>query len=117
MRMARIKLKAGTAVCHCLSRIVGGQLLLDDLCKEKLVSLLGKNDFGSGGDPDGVGAWGRPGVGPGAAFRVRLLTDGVFLGSKEFVNEIFVRHRERLGAKRKDAADPSGGFRPRESVW
>ncbi|MCW5559091.1 MAG: transposase, partial [Verrucomicrobiae bacterium] len=36
--------------------------------------------------------------------RVRHLTDGVVLGSKEFVNEMFVRHREKFGAKRKDGA-------------
>ena len=42
MRMARIKLEGGIAVYHCSSRIVGGQLLLDDLCMEKLVELLGK---------------------------------------------------------------------------
>ncbi|MBX3733532.1 MAG: transposase [Verrucomicrobiae bacterium] len=36
--------------------------------------------------------------------RVRHLTDGVVLGSKAFVNEVFVQHRERFGAKRKDGA-------------
>lgn len=36
--------------------------------------------------------------------RVRHLTDGLVLGSKEFVNEVFVRHREKFGAKRKDGA-------------
>ncbi|MBX3734960.1 MAG: transposase [Verrucomicrobiae bacterium] len=36
--------------------------------------------------------------------RVRHLTDGVVLGSKAFVNEVFVHHRERFGAKRKDGA-------------
>jgi len=36
MRMARIKLLDGIAVYHCISRIVGGQFLLDDLGKEKL---------------------------------------------------------------------------------
>ena len=40
MRMARSKLVGATAVYHCISRIVGGQMLLDDLGKEKLVGLL-----------------------------------------------------------------------------
>ena len=40
MRMARIKLTHRTAVYHCISRIVGGQFLLDDLGKEKLRQLL-----------------------------------------------------------------------------
>ena len=42
MRMARIKIEGATAVYHCISRVVGGQRLLDDLGKEKLVGLLGK---------------------------------------------------------------------------
>ena len=42
MRMARIKLEGAAAVYHCISRVVGGQLLLDDGCKEKLVEILGK---------------------------------------------------------------------------
>jgi len=42
MRMARIKLVGETAVYHCISRVVGGQKLLDSLCKEKLVELLGR---------------------------------------------------------------------------
>ena len=40
MRMARIKLSDGMAAYHCVSRIVGGQFLLDDLGKEKLRQLL-----------------------------------------------------------------------------
>ena len=42
MRMSRIKLSDRTAVYHCISRIVGGQFLLDDLGKEKLRQLLWK---------------------------------------------------------------------------
>ena len=38
--------------------------------------------------------------------RVRHMTDGVVLGSKEFVNEVFALHREKFGAKRKDGARP-----------
>jgi REP element-mobilizing transposase RayT len=34
MRKARIKVIDQTAVYHCVSRVVGGQFLLDDLCKE-----------------------------------------------------------------------------------
>ena len=41
--------------------------------------------------------------------RVRHMTDGVILGSKEFVNEMFVRHRDRFGARRKDGARPIRG--------
>ena len=40
MRLKRIKPAGETAVYHCVSRIVGGEKLLDDLGKEKLVQLL-----------------------------------------------------------------------------
>jgi len=36
--------------------------------------------------------------------RVRHFTEGVFLRSKEFVNERFTRHRDRFGARRKGGA-------------
>ena len=36
--------------------------------------------------------------------RVRYFTDGVVIGSKEFVNEAFAGARERFGPKRKDGA-------------
>ena len=36
--------------------------------------------------------------------RVRYFTDGVVIGSREFVNEVFARTRERFGPKRKDGA-------------
>lgn len=42
MRMARIKLTGRGAVYHCVSRVVGRQHLLDDVCKETLVGLLWK---------------------------------------------------------------------------
>jgi len=43
-------------------------------------------------------------VGQVLRLRVRHLTDGLVLGSKEFVNEMFVRHREKFGTQRKDGA-------------
>ncbi len=36
--------------------------------------------------------------------RVRYFTDGVVIGSREFVNEVFSGARERFGPKRKDGA-------------
>ena len=36
--------------------------------------------------------------------RVRHLTDGVVLGSREFVHEVFIQHREKFGSRRKDGA-------------
>ncbi len=73
--MARIKIEGATAVYHCISRVVGGQMLLGQVLR----------------------------------LRVRHLTDGVILGSKDFVNEMFIRHRDRFGARRKDGARPIRG--------
>jgi REP element-mobilizing transposase RayT len=42
MRLARIKVHGRSAVYHCISRVVGGQALLDDLGKEKLTQILGQ---------------------------------------------------------------------------
>jgi hypothetical protein len=36
--------------------------------------------------------------------RVRYFTDGVVIGSRDFVNEAFAGARERFGPKRKDGA-------------
>ena len=38
--------------------------------------------------------------------RVRHMSDGVALGTRAFVNEVFTLHREKFGAKRKDGARP-----------
>jgi REP element-mobilizing transposase RayT len=38
--------------------------------------------------------------------RVRHMSDGVALGTRAFVNEVFRLHREKFGAKRKDGARP-----------
>lgn len=40
MRLARIKLTGRSAVYHCMSRVVGGQALLDQVAKEKLVAMI-----------------------------------------------------------------------------
>ena len=37
-------------------------------------------------------------------YRIRYFTDGVVIGSKEFVNEAFAGARDRFGTKRKDGA-------------
>ena len=41
--------------------------------------------------------------------RVRYFTDGAVIGSKAFVNEVFVAARERFTEKRKDGARPMRG--------
>ena len=38
--------------------------------------------------------------------RVRHMSDGVALGSRAFVNEVFTLHREKFGPNRKDGARP-----------
>lgn len=47
---------------------------------------------------------GELGLGQILRLRVRHLTDGVVLGSKAFVNEVFLQHREKFGSSRKDGA-------------
>jgi len=41
--------------------------------------------------------------------RIRHLTDGVVLGSKGFVDEVWLAHRERFGSKRRSGARPIRG--------
>ena len=64
-------------------------------------------------DPEAIKAelarGGELGLGQVLRLRVRHLTDGVILGSKDFVNEMFIRHRDRFGARRKDGARPIRG--------
>ena len=43
--------------------------------------------------------------------RIRHMSDGVVLGSKGFVNEIYAMHREKFGARRRDGARPIRGVR------
>jgi len=40
MRLPRLKLQGEIAVYHCMSRIVGREDLLDELCRYKLVRLM-----------------------------------------------------------------------------
>ncbi len=42
--------------------------------------------------------------------RVRYLVDGAVLGSQGFVNELFIRHRDRFGPKRDQGARPARGL-------
>jgi hypothetical protein len=52
---------------------------------------------------------GELGLGQVLRVRVRHFTGGVFLGSRGFVNEMFVRFRDRFSARRKDGARPIRG--------
>lgn len=52
---------------------------------------------------------GKLGLGQVLRLRVRHVTDGVILGSKALVNEMFIRHRDRFGARRRDGARPIRG--------
>jgi len=36
--------------------------------------------------------------------RVRYFTDGVVLGTRNYVNEVFVEYRDRFGPRRKSGA-------------
>ena len=45
-------------------------------------------------------------------YRVRYLTEGVVLGSADFVDQVFAKNRSRFGARRK-----TGARRMREADW
>ena len=51
-----------------------------------------------------LGALGDLGLAKMLRCRVRYFTDGVVIGSRDFVNEAFASARERFGIKRKDGA-------------
>ncbi len=42
--------------------------------------------------------------------RVRYFSDGVVLGSRNYVNEVFREYRDRFGARRRDGARPMRGL-------
>jgi len=48
-------------------------------------------------------------VGEVLRLRIRHMTDGVVLGSKGFVDGVWLAHRERFGAKRRSGARPIRG--------
>jgi len=48
-------------------------------------------------------------VGEVLRLRIRHMTDGMVLGSKGFVDEVWLAHRERFGAKRRSGARPIRG--------
>jgi len=52
-------------------------------------------------------------VGEVLRLRIRHMTDGVVLGSKGFVDGVWLAHRERFGSKRRSGARPirGGGVR------
>jgi len=41
--------------------------------------------------------------------RLRHMSDALVLGSKEFVEEVFARHREKFGPRRRSGARPIRG--------
>jgi len=48
-------------------------------------------------------------VGEVLRLRIRHMTDGVVLGSKGFVDGVWLAHRERFGSKRRSGARPIRG--------
>ncbi len=49
---------------------------------------------------------GKLGLGEALRCRVRYFTDGMVVGSREFVDQVFKQSRERFGKKRKTGARP-----------
>ena len=89
---------------HFISRVAGGQKLLSSLGLEKLEEILGKLPCSAGSKscptlscPVGGRRFCEQGLGQVFRLRVRNFTAGVFLCSKDFVNEMFLRHCDRFG--------------------
>ena len=80
----RIRLFVGGGAAH-----QSGKVVLD---KEKIKEVLEQG--------------GELSLGQVLRLRVRHLSDGVALGTRTFVNEVFVLHRDKFGPKRKDGARP-----------
>ena len=80
----RLRLFVGGGVAH-----QSGKVVLD---REKIKEVIAQG--------------GELSLGQVLRLRVRHMSDGVALGSRAFVNEVFTRHREKFGPKRKDGARP-----------
>ena len=80
----RVRLFVGAGVAH-----QSGKMILD---REKIKEVIAQG--------------GKLSLGQVLRLRVRHMSDGVVLGTKAFVNEVFTRHREKFGPKRKDGARP-----------
>ena len=57
-----------------------------------------------------LAAKGKLGLGDYLRCRVRYFCDGVALGSREFVEAMFIAHRARFGPRRKTGARPMRGL-------
>ena len=80
----RIRLFVGGGAVH-----QSGKVVLD---REKIKAVIAQG--------------GELSLGQVLRLRVRHMSDGVALGTREFVNEVFARHREMFGPKRKAGARP-----------
>ena len=80
----RIRLFVGGGMAH-----QSGKVVLD---REKIKEVIAQG--------------GELSLGQVLRLRVRHMSDGVALGSRAFVNEVFARYRDRFGPKRKDGARP-----------
>ena len=80
----RVRLFVGAGAAH-----QSGKVILD---REKIKEVIAQG--------------GELSLGQVLRLRVRHMSDGVALGSRAFVNEVFTRHRDRFGPKRKDGARP-----------
>ena len=80
----RVRLFVGAGAAH-----QSGKVVLD---REKIKEVIAQG--------------GELSLGQVLRLRVRHMSDGVALGTKAFVDEVFTRHRELFGKKRKDGARP-----------
>ena len=56
-----------------------------------------------------LNAGGKLSIGQALRCRVRYFSDGVVLGTRAYVDDVFKRHRDHFGATRKTGARPMSG--------
>ena len=96
MRRSRLKAPAvyPVAYYHCISRVVDRQFVLGELEKEQFVAFMREYEEFCGVRI----SWKY------LRLRVRYFADGAVLGTRGFVNDVFVALRHRFGPKRADGA-------------
>jgi hypothetical protein len=95
MRVARLKESGKRACYHVMSRVVDRQMVLGLEEKERFRKLLRAVESFSGVN-----------VLTYAILDNHFHSDGVVLGSKSFVEDVFQRNRQQFGLKRKTGARP-----------
>lgn len=106
MRIARIK-GEGTCYYHCMSRIIEGRYVMDHRGRERFRTIMrALEGYSEEKVCNVMAAGGRMAIADVLRCRVRYFSDGLVLGSRVFVENVFARHRDQFGPRRKSGARP-----------